>query len=66
MPLSVSGTNSAGSRLRFDRALVLGPRASSCATLTTPTTSSSEPRHTGYQECALAPADLAQALRDGA
>ena len=60
--VSVSGTNSAGVRVLLHRARRVRPqRPAACATLTTPTTSSSEPRHTGYQECAPSCADLAQA-----
>jgi hypothetical protein len=52
MPLSVSGTKSAGVACCSIVPAESGGSASSRATLTTPMTSSSEPRHTGYQECA--------------
>jgi hypothetical protein len=54
-----------GLHMRLHGAGAAGPSSSSRATLTTPTTSSSEPRHTGYQECAPAAPGLLQALGDG-
>ncbi|MCY1361935.1 hypothetical protein D9M69_486300 [compost metagenome] len=51
MPVSVSGTNTAGVASWPSTPLWPEPRRSRCATLITPTTSSSELRHTGYHEC---------------
>ena len=56
MALKVSGTNTAAWANAAIGSWLCAPKSNKCATLITPTTSSKEARHTGYQECAPLPA----------